>query len=259
MQTSSVALYTDLSGYYDLMCANIDYQTQSAGVQRLHQIFGNAGNTMLDLACGTGPHLRYFIDAGYQCSGLDLNLPMLELAKQRCPEAHFSAQNICNFHIQPAVDLITCFLYSIHYSQSLEQLKQCIQHVAAALTPGGLFCFNAVDKTKIDNNSAIRHSAQQENAEFEFESAWYYSGVGDSQRLQLQIRRTVAGNTEEWQDSHPMVAISFVELVELLTPDFEVVLLEHQYDTITPLSANAGNALVVCIKRPKTITESGLE
>ncbi len=37
------ALYTDLSGYYDLMCADIDYQAQSHCIQRLQQLFGNGG------------------------------------------------------------------------------------------------------------------------------------------------------------------------------------------------------------------------
>lgn len=36
---SANALYTDLSGYYDLMCVDIDYQAQSNCVRRLHQIF----------------------------------------------------------------------------------------------------------------------------------------------------------------------------------------------------------------------------
>jgi len=31
---SSNALYTDLSGYYDLLCADIDYQAQSHSAQR---------------------------------------------------------------------------------------------------------------------------------------------------------------------------------------------------------------------------------
>ena len=59
------ALYTDLSAYYDLMCADIDYGAQSRCIQRLQQLFGNAGNRHLDLACGTGPHVRHFIDAGF--------------------------------------------------------------------------------------------------------------------------------------------------------------------------------------------------
>ena len=112
------ALYTDLSGYYDLMCADIDYQAQSNSIRRLHQIFGNGGTTHLDLACGTGPHVRYFSDFGYQSNGLDIHQPMLDLAKKRCPEAQFSLQNMSDFNVTEPLDLITCFLYSIHYNVS---------------------------------------------------------------------------------------------------------------------------------------------
>lgn len=79
------ALYTDLSDYYDLMCADIDYQAQSHCIHRLQQLFGNAGSRHLDLACGTGPHVRHLIDAGYISSGLDINQPMLDKAAVRCP------------------------------------------------------------------------------------------------------------------------------------------------------------------------------
>ena len=49
------ALYTDPSDYYDLMCADIDYQAQSHCIHRLQQLFGNGGTRHLNLACGTGP------------------------------------------------------------------------------------------------------------------------------------------------------------------------------------------------------------
>ena len=145
---SANALYTDLSGYYDLMCAGIDYQAQSHAVHRLQQIFGNAGTTHLDLACGTGPHVRYFIDLGYQSSGLDINQPMLDIAAARCPEAQFSLQDMSAFSIAEPVDLITCFLYSIHYNADLAKLKACIASVHRGLKADGVFCFNVVDKNK---------------------------------------------------------------------------------------------------------------
>ena len=116
---TATALYTDLSGYYDLMCADINYQAQSDTVHRIDQFFGNGGKRHLDLACGTGPHIRFLLDLGYQSAGLDLNQPMLELAQQRCPEADFSCQNMCEFSVSQPVDLITCFLYSLHYSQTI--------------------------------------------------------------------------------------------------------------------------------------------
>ena len=36
------ALYTDLSDYYDLMCADIDYQAQSHCIHRLQQLLATA-------------------------------------------------------------------------------------------------------------------------------------------------------------------------------------------------------------------------
>jgi ubiquinone/menaquinone biosynthesis C-methylase UbiE len=246
---SSNALYTDLSGYYDLMCADIDYQAQSQSARRLHQFFGTEGKTHLDLACGTGPHIRYFLDAGYQSSGLDLNQPMLDKAQQRCPEARFMQQNMCNFHLTEPVDLITCFLYSIHYSASIENLKACINSVFKALKPGGVFCFNAVDKDKIDNSSYVRHQAVFDGSHFVFESGWNYSGAGERQSLNLSIEKTTADVKQLWQDQHPMVAVGFTELELLLCPYFEVHILEHNYEKIAAWDNHSGNALFVCIKR----------
>jgi len=243
------ALYTDLSGYYDLMCCDINYQQQSHSIARLHQFLGNSGKHHLDLACGTGPHIRHFIDFGFQSSGLDINQPMLDIAMQRCPEAQFSLQNMTDFHVDSSLDLITCFLYSIHYSPGIKALKACIASVHRALNAGGLFCFNSVDRHKIDNNSRVRHRAEFEGSEFVFESAWYYQGEGDMQALNLRISKTQDDITQQWQDAHAMVATSFADMTALLSPYFDVQIFEHDYNRIVPWDGASGNALFVCVKR----------
>ncbi|MEZ8310509.1 class I SAM-dependent methyltransferase [Vibrio splendidus] len=245
---SSNALYTDLSGYYDLMCVDIDYQAQSNCVRRLHQIFGNGGKTHLDLACGTGPHVRHFIDFGYQSNGLDLNAPMLDIAQVRCPETNFSVQNMSSFEVAEPLDLITCFLYSIHYNDGFEKLKECVESVHRALKPEGIFCFNVVDKDKISNDLFVRHTTNLEQDDFTFSSGWYYSGKGDKQALKLSIEKTTAGETQVWNDEHPMVAFSFKELIEILKPYFEVNIFEHDYDKLLPWDTKSGNALIACVK-----------
>lgn len=242
-------LYNDLSGYYDLMCADIDYPAQSHCVQRLQQLFGNGGQRHLDLACGTGPHVRHFIDAGYYSSGLDLNQPMLDRATQRCPEAQFSCQDMCTFTVSEPQDLITCFLYSIHYSASLERLQACIASAHHALAAEGLFCFNAVDKRRIDNASFVSHSAEHADGLFSFGSGWHYPGEGEQQTLRLRIERRMAGQTQHWQDEHPMVAVDFDELQALLAPYFEVHVFAHDYQKLLPWDGRAGNALFACVRR----------
>ncbi|MBY5938340.1 class I SAM-dependent DNA methyltransferase [Marinobacter nauticus] len=243
------ALYTDLSGYYDLMCADIDYPAQSLGIQRLHQLFGNGGRRHLDLACGTGPHIRHFLNLGYQCEGLDINQPMLDVAEERCPEAVFSVRDMCEFRFDNPFDLITCFLYSIHYSDGIEKLQGCIESAHRALSANGLFCFNAVDKTRINNNLYVCHSARHDGSEFTFRSGWHYVGSGERQSLRLSIDRTTNGISESWQDEHPMVALSFRELATLLEPWFDVTIFEHDYERIVPWDGESGNALFVCVKR----------
>ncbi|RUR32919.1 class I SAM-dependent methyltransferase [Vreelandella andesensis] len=243
------ALYTDLSGYYDLMCVDIDYHAQSNAIRRLHQIFGNKGKRHLDLACGTGPHVRHFIDEGYISSGLDINQPMLDIAATRCPEAHFSLQDMSSFEVCEPLDLITCFLYSIHYNDGQEKLSACFASAHRALKTGGVFYFNAVDKDKIDNGLFVKHTAKQANNTFTFRSGWHYGGHGERQSLRLSIEKTNAETTQVWNDEHPMVAVSFSELIALLVPTFEVHVFEHDYETITPWDALSGNAIFVCVKR----------
>lgn len=246
---SSNAIYTDLSGYYDLMCADIDYLAQSRCVQRLQHLFGNGGTRHLDLACGTGPHVRHFFDAGFHSSGLDINQPMLDQALIRCPEAQFWLQDMCGFKVSQPQDLITCFLYSIHYSASIERLQACIRSVHAALADGGLFCFNAVDKHQIDNGSWVSHNAGHSDGLLSFSSGWHYSGAGARQLLKLRVERAGAEGKQVWNDEHPMVAVSFSELLELLAPYFEVQLLEHDYERILPWDQTSGNAIFACVKR----------
>lgn len=245
---SVTALYTDLSGYYDLMCADIDYREQSNYVRRLHELFGNQGKSVLDLACGTGPHLRHFIDFGYAASGVDINQPMLDIAQLRCPEAQFTQQDMSDLNMVAQMDLISCFLYSIHYNQSIATLSDCITSVHRALKPGGLFCFNAVDKSTIDNRAGIKRQLTHNQCDFSFQSNWYYAGEGEQQQLQLSIERTTNGTTEHWRDQHSMVAITFAHLQQLLEPYFEVHILAHDYERIAPWEKAAGNAFFVAIK-----------
>lgn len=250
---AATALYTDLSGYYDLMCSDINYQAQSNSVRRLHQFFGNSGRQHLDLACGTGPHVRYFIDFGYQSSGLDINQPMLDIAQQRCPEANFILGNMTEFTLEKPVDLISCFLYSLHYCADLDKLQDCFACVFRALKPDGVFCFNAVNKETIDNQVFERHTAEQDNSQFIFTSAWHYPGSGDKQSLLLSIEKsnplTNQQQSQTWQDQHPMVALNFKQLQSLLSPYFEVHIFEHDYDKIIPWDQKSGNAIFVCIKK----------
>jgi len=243
------ALYTDLSRYYDLMCADIDYREQSEFVRRVHGLLGNQGVDYLDLACGTGPHIAHFMEFGYRAQGMDIHQPMLDIAQQRCPGAQFFCGDMASFAVAQPLDLISCFLYSIHYNADLEKLERCFAQAHKALNAGGMFCFNAVDKDRIDNRPGIKRHLQKDASDFCFQSNWFYPGTGAQQQLQLCIEKTTQGITETWRDHHPMVALSFAEMHALLSGYFEVYCFEHDYRSLLPWNGSSGNAIFVCIKQ----------
>lgn len=192
--------------------------------------------------------MQYFMDFGYQSNGLDINQPMLDIAKIRCREAQFSLQEMSTFISTEPVDLITCFLYSIHYNADIGKLKRCIERVHHALIAGGIFCFNAVGKNKLDNTLFAKHSVQQADEILTLSSGWNYPGDGANQSLKVSIEKTTATDTQQWYDEHPMVAFSFVALLELLRPNFVVHVFEHDHEKIIPWNTTSGNAIFTCIK-----------
>lgn len=246
----SPSLYADLSCYYNLLCSSIDYQEQSQFALRAHQLFGQGGNAYLDLGCGSGPHLAELFVAGYICSGLDLSEHMLALAAQRVPQATLYCQNMSKMNVPAQFDLITCFLYSIHYCYPHVQLQQTLHNAFRALNVGGLFCFDAVDKNSISNDAGHTHHVTHNKSELTFQSRWQYSGEGDQLDLHIAIAETVGENIKHYSEAHCMSAITIHELIQLAEKaGFEVTVLERDFIALKPWDKVQGNVLFCCVKK----------
>ncbi|MBN2142040.1 class I SAM-dependent methyltransferase [Candidatus Woesearchaeota archaeon] len=51
---------------------------------------------VIDVGCGTGSDARMFIPIGYDYLGIDLSVPLLDVAKEVAPEADFRLMNLYN-------------------------------------------------------------------------------------------------------------------------------------------------------------------
>ncbi len=243
-------IYADLAGYYDLFCAEVDYAEQCAFARRVFNTFAcSGGMDYLDLACGSGQHLLVMQDYGFAAQGLDNSSEMLALAAQRCPAAQLHLCDLAAFEQQGSFDLITCFLYSIHYSHPLAALEQTLQRSFAALKPGGILLFNTVDARGIQNDAGISTSLKHDDAQLGFRSAWHYRGEGEVLDLKLEISRSCNGQSEQWQDAHVMTALTFSQLQAMLAEaGFVVQMLEHDYSVLQQWNGASFNALVVATK-----------
>jgi len=248
--TASGNIYADLAAYYDLFCAEVDYQEQSAFAHRACGLFAvSGGKDYLDLACGSGQHLLAMQDYGYIPFGLDNSSAMLALALQRCPAAQLLLCDLAAFKYQSEFDLITCFLYSIHYSHPAAALQETLARSFAALKPGGILLFNAVDAGGIKNDAGITTHLRAGEDALSFQSGWYYCGNGEVLDLNLKISHSSASGTRQCQDHHTMTALTFIQLEAMLVAlGFVVEIFEHDYSLLQSWNQSSSNAIFVASK-----------
>lgn len=249
-RVGSGALYADLAMYYDQFCAQVDYAGQCAFAARVFDAFASSGGRdYLDLACGTGRHLQVMAQLGFNPAGLDNSPAMLAQAQARCPRAQLQLCDLAGFEQVARFDLISCFLYSIHYSHPRVQFAETLQRAWQALKPGGVFVFNTVDANGARQQHDVATHLQSADAHFTFTSGWHYRGQGEDLDLRLSICRRSGQSTQTWHDQHTMTAMTLPGLQQLLTATgFEITLLEHDYDKLVPWGGRSFNAIVVACK-----------
>ncbi|MCP5208497.1 MAG: class I SAM-dependent methyltransferase [Hahellaceae bacterium] len=248
--TAQNQLYLDLSRYYDQFCSDIDYAEQSEFAQRAWQCFSNSGGrAFLDLACGTGQLLKLMEDKGFSISGLDNSQEMLDQTAKRCPDATLLLSDLAEFERHHEYDLITSFLYSMHYSHPLAAFQQTLCKAYQALKPGGAFVFDAVDKNGIANDTGVVSELALDAEHLTFRSRWFYSGQGDVLDLFLSITRESNHETQTWDDHHRMTAITIPNIKQLMQQaGFETTILERDYARLSEWDGKSSNVIMVGTK-----------
>jgi SAM-dependent methyltransferase len=125
------------------------FSLQSApGLLRILRRFGVTQGYVVDLGCGSGLWARELIGAGYTVLGVDLSPAMLQLARQRVPQASFRRGSFLKADL-PRCDAITaigeCFNYLFDPANKAEMLVRFFARVYRALRPGGVFIFDVAE------------------------------------------------------------------------------------------------------------------
>src|SRR6185295_18518883 len=102
--------------------------------------------TVLDIACGTGPHLVRLAERGYQTTGLDLSQRNIEFLGERLADKGLRGDlvvgDMTNFRLKRPVDAAICMQDSQGHLLTNEQLVSHLRSVARAVRPGGLYVFD---------------------------------------------------------------------------------------------------------------------
>jgi SAM-dependent methyltransferase len=101
---------------------------------------------VLDMACGTGPHLARLADHGYEMAGLDLSRANIEFLRERLAEKGQTAElvvgDMTDFQLAKPVDAAICMQDSQGHLLTNDQLLAHFRTVARAVRPGGLYVFD---------------------------------------------------------------------------------------------------------------------
>ena len=144
--------YDFLAGCYDELTTDVGYPAWADYLEAHFRRKGLPGRTVLDLACGTGPHL------GAGCPGVrdDRGGPLAGDAGGgggqgpggRGDAPHFLCQSMDRLDLYGTIDACVCCLDSVNYVTDPRQLK-AFARVWLFLMPGGLFLFDINTPSKL--------------------------------------------------------------------------------------------------------------
>ena len=131
-------LHNQLSKYYDKVYSFKDYLDEAVRLQNLIiKYVESGGNTLLDVACGTGLHLKHLKD-DFSCTGVDVSKSMLKIARKNTKGVTFKEADMKTLNLGKQFDVIICLLSSIGYVKTAMSLEKTIQNFSRHLKKGGL-------------------------------------------------------------------------------------------------------------------------
>ncbi len=139
------SLYNDLAALYDKLYSYKDYNAEAKAVLEIINTRikkNNSKITLLDLACGTGKHISYFLKQGLKCDGLDGNPDILKVAQQNNSNAEFYHQDLNQLRLPQKYNVVTCFFSSIQYIVNQHTLRKIFKNIYENLEENGLLIFD---------------------------------------------------------------------------------------------------------------------
>lgn len=118
-------MYEDNANVYDLINQGIPYEKEAQMLTNL--LLRCEGNSLLDVACGTGKLISFIDSSHYKITGIDYSKGMLEIAKKKNSSSiDFLQGDMRKFNLDSTFSVVSCLGSAIQYNLSIDDLKDTI-------------------------------------------------------------------------------------------------------------------------------------
>jgi len=136
--------YKSLSKYYDLLHNKRNYEDEALFFMNLINKYKKSkGNSLLDVACGTGTHISYFKNK-FRVEGIDLSKELIKMAREKNKDIKFKVGDMRKLTDRKQYDAITVLFSSIAYLRNEEEIIKTLRNFHKILNSGGIILIETV-------------------------------------------------------------------------------------------------------------------
>ncbi len=132
-------MFEQTAHVYDLLyeATGKDYARESSDIHDLIEGRCRGACRLLDVACGTGGHLR-FLRGWYEVTGVDVDPGMLAQARVHLPDVTLVEADMRSLALDGTFDAVVCLFSSVGYLDSADELTAAVGAMSRHLNAGGV-------------------------------------------------------------------------------------------------------------------------
>jgi SAM-dependent methyltransferase len=210
-------MFTESAEIYDLIYAEFkNYPEESERLAALIRRVNPQCHSVLDVACGTGEHMRHLAANGFRVDGIDLDERFVQLAARKNARARIWCSDMVSLNIGERYDAVLCLFSSIAYVRTLERLVETLLAFRRHLNSGGVIVVEPwFGPGQLDPLFVMRNAAEARGLRVERVS--HLEILGRVSRLRFDYTLTDSSGVREATEIHEMGLFTTAEMLAAFT------------------------------------------
>lgn len=239
------ALYNQLAQYYELL-ANRNFHSEANFISAVIKRHDKNSNSILDLGCGVGSHLKFLSKLNYGLVGLDISVNMLGEAFKNAPNATYINGDFRNFDLKDKTDSAICMGTSFNYLLTNDEFIEFRNSIYRNIN--GILM---LDTRNFENKNNLREITNShliyENDQVKFNStrSIYFKNGYRYMNFYHKLFHKETGKTEEFSDEAIGKLFTLDSMNSLLKERFKMIGAYGDYNSNNIYSKTSSRLIAV--------------